>query len=111
MSGILKVQKLVKNYDGKPVVKGISFDVERGEIFGILGPNGAGKTTTLEMIEALRPIDGGVVILDGINVAEDPTAIRRIIGVQPQSPDGESAWADETAGSDLPKRVCAAGVA
>jgi ABC-2 type transport system ATP-binding protein len=57
-----------------------------GEIFGILGPNGAGKTTTLEMIEAMRSIDGGTAHIADINVAEEPFAIRRIIGVQPQSP-------------------------
>ncbi|HEY5141314.1 MAG TPA: ABC transporter ATP-binding protein [Methylococcales bacterium] len=83
---ILSVKSLTKIYDGKEVVKGISFDVKRGEVFGILGPNGAGKTTTFEMIEAMRPIDGGTVMLDGLNVHEDPWAVRRIIGVQPQSP-------------------------
>jgi ABC-2 type transport system ATP-binding protein len=83
---ILKVSKLVKRYDDKKVVNGISFEVQQGEIFGILGPNGAGKTTTLEMIEAMRPIDGGKAEIDGINVAENPTAVKRIIGVQPQSP-------------------------
>ena len=83
---IISVKDLVKVYDDKKVVKGISFEVERGEIFGILGPNGAGKTTTLEMIETMRPIDGGKIVLDGINVAEDPLAIKKIIGVQPQSP-------------------------
>ena len=83
---ILEVKKLSKSYDGNEVVKGISFSVKKGEVFGILGPNGAGKTTTLEMLEALRPIDGGTAILDGINVAEDPEAVKRIIGVQPQTP-------------------------
>lgn len=83
---ILVVQGLEKVYDDVTVVDGISFEVQRGEIFGILGPNGAGKTTTLEMIETLRPIDGGTIILDGINVATDPEAIKRIIGVQPQAP-------------------------
>jgi ABC-2 type transport system ATP-binding protein len=83
---ILKVKGLKKVYDDKVAVDGISFEVKKGEIFGILGPNGAGKTTTLEMIETLRPIDGGSVILDGINVAEKPTEIKRIIGVQPQTP-------------------------
>lgn len=83
---ILKVRGLTKIYDDRKVVKGISFEVERGEIFGILGPNGAGKTTTLEMIEAIREIDGGTVTLDGLNVAEDPYKIRKIIGVQPQTP-------------------------
>ena len=83
---IIKVDKLRKKYGDREVVKGISFEVKKGEIFGILGPNGAGKTTTLEMMEAMRPIDGGTAIIDGINVAEDPYGIRRIIGVQPQTP-------------------------
>src|SRR5256885_12230256 len=48
---------------------GISFEVKKGETFGILGPNGAGKTTTLEMIETLRPIDKGTVVIDGVNAA------------------------------------------
>ncbi len=83
---ILKVKNLTKVYDGKPVVDNISFEVKKGEIFGILGPNGAGKTTTLEMIETVRPIDKGKITLDGIDVATDQDAIKRIIGVQPQSP-------------------------
>ena len=83
---ILKIKNLTKIYDGKPVVDGISFEVKKGEIFGILGPNGAGKTTTLEMVETMREIDGGEIIIDGINVAEDPNAVKKIIGVQPQSP-------------------------
>ena len=53
---IVRAKDLVKIYDGKKVVKGVSFEVEKGEVFGILGPNGAGKTTTLEMLEALRKI-------------------------------------------------------
>jgi ABC-2 type transport system ATP-binding protein len=83
---ILKVTGLRKRYGDKEVVKGISFEVKRGEVFGILGPNGAGKTTTFEMIEAMRAIDGGEIIVDGIDVQKDPWAVRRIIGVQPQSP-------------------------
>ena len=51
------------------VVKRISFDIKKGEVFGLFGPNGAGKTTTLEMIEALTPIDQGKVVLEGYNVA------------------------------------------
>ncbi len=86
MSGmILKVKDLKKLYDDKPAVNGISFEVKKGEIFGILGPNGAGKTTTLEMIETLREIDGGTATVDGINVAENPNAIKQIIGIQPQT--------------------------
>jgi len=83
---IITVKNLRKIYDDKPVVDGISFEVKKGEIFGILGPNGAGKTTTLEMLETLRPIDGGVAKIAGIDVAKDPEAIKRLIGVQPQSP-------------------------
>ena len=82
---ILEGKNLEKSYGGKKVVKGISFDVKRGEVFGILGPNGAGKTTTLEMIETLRPIDGGRATINGVNVANDPQKIRYMIGVQTQS--------------------------
>ena len=82
---IVKVDKLVKTYDGNNVVDGVSFEVKKGEIFGILGPNGAGKTTTLEMLEALRPIDGGTATIDGINVAKKPKDIKNIIGIQLQS--------------------------
>lgn len=89
---IVVAKNLVKEYDGKRVVDGISFEVKKGEIFGILGPNGAGKTTTLEMLEALRPIDGGYASIDGVNVAERPREIRRLIGVQPQT----AAFQDKT---------------
>ena len=82
---IIKVDKLVKTYDENNVVDGVSFEVKKGEIFGILGPNGAGKTTTLEMLEALRPIDGGVATIDGIDVAKKPKDIKNIIGIQLQS--------------------------
>src|ERR1700712_2064685 len=83
---ILRVTDLRKRYGDKEVVKGISFEVKRGEVFGILGPNGAGKTTTLEMIETLREIDGGTATIDGIDVAKHPYEIRGMIGVQPQTP-------------------------
>ncbi|MDB5165978.1 MAG: Nodulation ATP-binding protein [Candidatus Saccharibacteria bacterium] len=86
MSAIVTVTDLVKRYNDRETVKGISFSVKKGEIFGILGPNGAGKTTTLEMIETLRPIDGGTVIVNGLDAAKQPDAVKRIIGVQPQSP-------------------------
>src|ERR1700750_486860 len=83
---ILRVENLQKSYDGKKAVDGISFEVHKGEIFGILGPNGAGKTTTLEMIETLREIDGGTATIDGVDVASNPYDIRGMIGVQPQTP-------------------------
>ena len=82
---IVTVKDLTKRYGDVTTVDGISFTVKEGEIFGILGPNGAGKTTTLEMIEALRPIDGGSVTLDGIDVASEPQKIKERVGIQLQS--------------------------
>lgn len=82
---VLKVKNLKKSYGDFKAVKGVSFDVAPGEVFGILGPNGAGKTTTLEMIEGMRPIDSGSVMVDGTNVAEDPYKVKEKIGVQLQS--------------------------
>jgi ABC-2 type transport system ATP-binding protein len=85
-SPILTIKDLTKRYEnGFEAVKGISFEVARGEIFGILGPNGAGKTTTLEMIEGLRPITSGEVVLDGINVKKDPYEVKQRVGIQLQS--------------------------
>ncbi len=82
---ILKVSKLTKIYNNHLVVNNISFSVKQGEIFGILGPNGAGKTTTLEMIETLRPIDGGKIMINNLDVSLQPNDVKRIIGVQPQT--------------------------
>src|ERR1700678_2763831 len=83
---ILKIRNVSKSYGDKPAVDDISLEVKKGEIFGILGPNGAGKTTTLEMIETMRSIDKGSISVAGIDVASKPNEIKKIIGVQPQSP-------------------------
>src|SRR5689334_8871889 len=82
---IISVKNLVKNYDQFEAVKGISFDVNEGEIFGLLGPNGAGKSTTLEIIETLREKTSGEVIVDGLDLDKAPNEIKKIIGVQLQS--------------------------
>ncbi|MGK2864387.1 MAG: ABC transporter ATP-binding protein [Chitinophagaceae bacterium] len=82
---IISVKDLVKNYGNFQAVKGISFDVNEGEIFGLLGPNGAGKSTTLEIIETLREKTSGEVIVDGLNLDKQPGEIKKIIGVQLQS--------------------------
>ena len=82
---IISVKDLVKSYGEFLAVKSISFDVQEGEIFGLLGPNGAGKSTTLEIIETLRTKTSGKVILDGYDLDKDPSAIKKIIGVQLQS--------------------------
>lgn len=82
---IISVQNLVKNYGSFEAVKGISFDVQAGEIFGLLGPNGAGKSTTLEIIETLRSKTSGTVVVDGHNLDEAPNEIKKLIGVQLQT--------------------------
>jgi len=82
---IIKVDNLVKKYGDFEAVKGISFEVQEGEIFGLLGPNGAGKTTTLEIIETLRQKTSGTVTVAGLDLDKDPQAIKNIIGVQLQA--------------------------
>ena len=82
---IITVKNLVKNYGKFNAVKGISFEVQEGEIFGLLGPNGAGKSTTLEIIETLREKTSGEVIVDGWNLDKEPGEIKKIIGVQLQT--------------------------
>lgn len=84
MKAMVEVRDLKKSYGKKTAVDSVSFDVKKGEIFGILGPNGAGKTTTLEMIETLRPIDSGSAFIDGINVAKSSQTVKYLIGIQPQ---------------------------
>ncbi len=82
---IIEVKNLHKKYGDFAAVKGISFDVLEGEIFGLLGPNGAGKSTTLEIIETLRSKTSGQVIVDGLNLDDSPNEIKKIIGVQLQT--------------------------
>jgi ABC-2 type transport system ATP-binding protein len=82
---IISVQDLHKKYGDFHAVKGISFDVQEGEIFGLLGPNGAGKSTTLEIIETLRDKTAGTILVDGFNLDEHPKEIKKIIGVQLQT--------------------------
>ena len=82
---IISVKNLVKKYGDFEAVKGISFDVHQGEIFGLLGPNGAGKSTTLEIIETLRTKTSGEVTVAGFDLDKDAKEIKKIIGVQLQS--------------------------
>lgn len=85
MSDIITTENLTKKYGDFTAVDGISFAVHQGETFGILGPNGAGKTTTLEMVEGLKGITSGKVMLDGIDVHAHPREVKSIIGVQLQA--------------------------
>lgn len=81
---VVEARGLSKAYGDAQAVRGVSFEVRRGEIFGLLGPNGAGKTTLLEMLEGMRPIGGGRALVDGIDVARDPRRVRRSVGIQLQ---------------------------
>ncbi len=85
MQEIITAYNLTKEYGEFVAVDHISFDVRQGEIFGILGPNGAGKTTTLEMMEGLKSITEGYVLLDQLDVAKETAAVKSRIGVQLQS--------------------------
>lgn len=82
---IIRINNLVKQYGNFTAVNGISFEVQRGEIFGLLGQNGAGKSTTLEIIETLREKTSGEVTVNGLNLDTDPDQIKKIIGVQLQT--------------------------
>ncbi len=85
MADLITVSNLTKRYGDFTAVDGISFTVNEGETFGILGPNGAGKTTTLEMMEGLKGITSGQVVLDKKDVATHPRDVKAIIGVQLQA--------------------------
>ncbi len=82
---ILSANELVKTYDGGRVqaLRGVSFDVEEGEIFGLIGPDGAGKTTLFHILTTLLLADSGTASVDGLDVVKDYKAIRRHIGYMP----------------------------
>ena len=82
---MIKVENLRKSFGKVKAVRGISFTVRDGEITGLLGPNGAGKTTTLRMLYSLLPPDEGEILIDGLNPATDAMAIKRTLGVVPDS--------------------------
>jgi ABC-2 type transport system ATP-binding protein len=83
MDNVIEVQGLTKRYNGVAVVKGISFSVARGEIFGLLGPNGAGKTTTILMLLGLSDISDGQARVLGHDPVRDPLAVKRRVGYLP----------------------------
>ena len=81
----IAVQHIVKMYGDFTAVDDVSFDVKEGEIFGLLGPNGAGKSTLIRMMTTLIPITSGKASIAGHDVAKEPNAVRRLIGVIPQA--------------------------
>jgi ABC-2 type transport system ATP-binding protein len=81
----ISVENIVKKYGDFEAVKGVTFDVKDGEIFGLLGPNGAGKSTLIRMMTTLIPITSGKAFIAGYDVSENPDAARRTMGVIPQA--------------------------
>ncbi|HEX7975988.1 MAG TPA: ATP-binding cassette domain-containing protein [Anaerolineales bacterium] len=84
MLPILEVQNLVKKYGDFTAVKGITFDIQEGEIFSLLGPNGAGKTTTISVLSTLYAPSGGDAVIGGHSISKEPMSVRKLIGVVPQ---------------------------
>ena len=85
MAAHVVVYDLHKSYDGVQAVRGVSFEIQPGEIFGLLGPNGAGKTTTVECIVGLREPDAGVLEVCGLDARREPGEVKQRIGVALQS--------------------------
>ena len=81
----IDVQDVCKRYGSFEAVKGVSFEVAEGEIFGLLGPNGAGKSTTIRMMTTLIPITSGKIAVAGYDVVRESDSVRRQIGVIPQA--------------------------
>ena len=81
----IEVDDLRKRYGDRDAVRGVSFQVRRGEVFGLLGPNGAGKTTTVEILEGYRERSGGRVAVLGMDPGDRPVGLRRRIGIVLQS--------------------------
>ena len=81
MGDVIEINNLVKKYEDKTAVDGISFSVHEGELFGFLGPNGAGKTTTVRCISTLTNITSGQVLVNGVDIVKDQTHAKQYIGV------------------------------
>jgi ABC-2 type transport system ATP-binding protein len=81
---LLEVKELSKSYGNIKAVGGISFEIQKGEIFGLLGPNGAGKTTTISMLSCLLKPDSGDAFVDGYSILKDSMKVKKRIGVVPQ---------------------------
>jgi ABC-2 type transport system ATP-binding protein len=81
---MLNISHLSKSYDSIKAVADISFEINKGEIFGFLGPNGAGKTTTISMVAGLLKPDSGSIVINGLSLEKNAKQIREIMGIVPQ---------------------------
>lgn len=84
MPPILDVDQLEKKFGSNHAVKGISFGVEEGEVFGLLGPNGAGKTTAISMLTGVLEPTAGTARIGGHDIRSEPFAVKQLIGLVPQ---------------------------
>lgn len=82
---VIQVRDLVKRYDTKTALAGVSFDVNAGEILGLLGPNGAGKSTSMKILTTYLSATSGQIKVDGIDLAQDPVKVRAMLGYLPES--------------------------
>jgi ABC-2 type transport system ATP-binding protein len=85
MTAVVEARNLQKAYGKNQAAAGVSFAIQKGEIFGLLGPNGAGKTTTIRMLSGLTVPDGGEAVVDGFDVIRDPVGAKKRLGVVPES--------------------------
>src|SRR5208337_1601338 len=82
----LQVDSVAKSFGTIRAVKGVSFSVDSGQVLGLLGPNGSGKSTLMKIIVGIMKPDAGSILVQGVNVAEDPIAVKKIVGFVPESP-------------------------
>jgi len=82
----LQVDSVAKSFGTIKAVKGVSFTVDSGQVLGLLGPNGSGKSTLMKIIVGIMKPDAGSILVQGVNVSEDPIAVKRIVGFVPESP-------------------------
>ncbi len=82
---MIEAVELHKRYGNSEAVRGVSFEVDKGQILGLLGPNGAGKTSIMKILTGYHFPDEGKALIDGIDVTEDPPAVKRIVGYLPES--------------------------
>jgi ABC-2 type transport system ATP-binding protein len=83
---MIKLISLTKEFKGFRAVDGIDLDVEQGSILGFIGPNGAGKTTTIRMMAGILKPTSGRIIIDGMDIAEEPSAVKQLVGFIPDRP-------------------------
>lgn len=82
----LRVNNVTKSFGARMAVKGVSFNLESGQVLGLLGPNGSGKSTLMKIIVGIMKPDSGSILVNGLDVAKEPIAVKRTVGFVPESP-------------------------